>query len=104
MALDVVREGSPFRATLRGELTIYTVATIKAALSDELVTADAIEIDLSGVTEMDTAGLQWMLIAKRFPGKTVSFVNHPPVVLRLVDLANLGSALGDPLYLAAVES
>ena len=53
---------------------------------------------------MDTAGLQLMLIAKRYPGKSVQFVNHPPAVLRLVDLANLGSALGDPLYLAAVES
>lgn len=104
MEFDVRREERPCRAALRGEFTIYTVTEIKAALAAELAEVDEIEIDLSGVNEMDTAGLQLMLIAKRFPGKTVRFVNHPPVVLRLVDLANLGSALGDPLFIAAVES
>lgn len=104
MGLEVRREGAQAWATLTGELTIYTVAEIKAALAAELSAVDEIEIDLSGVSEMDTAGLQLMLIAKRYPGKALSFVNHPKAVLRLVDLANLGSALGDPLYIAAVES
>lgn len=104
MGFDVRREGARASATLTGELTIYTVGEIKVALSAELAVVDEIEIDLTGVNEMDTAGLQFMLIAKRYPGKTLRFTNHSQAVLRLVDLANLGSALGDPLYLAAVES
>jgi len=104
MGIEFQRDGTRSSATLTGELTIYTVGELKAALAAELEAVDELEIDLTGVTEMDTAGLQLMLIAKRYPGKTVQFVNHPPAVLRLVDLANLGSALGDPLYLAAVES
>ncbi len=105
MGLEVRKDGTHAWAALTGEVTIYTVSEIKAALSRELEGSETIEIDLAGVNEMDTAGLQFMLIAKRYPGKTVHFTNHPPVVLRLVDLANLGGALGDPLlFTAAVES
>ena len=104
MGLTVRTDGKLAWAALAGELTIYTVAEIKQALAAELDGVDEMEIDLAGVTEMDTAGLQLMLIAKRYPGKSLRFVNHPAPVLRLVDLANLGSALGDPLYIAAVES
>jgi len=104
MSIDVKREGNTARVTLSGELSIYTVAEIKASLADCMDNADEIEVDLFGVTEMDTAGLQLMLIAKRNPGKEVRFVNHPPSVLRLVDLANLAGVLGDPLVISARDS
>ena len=38
-----------------------------------------------------------MLMAKRSAGRSVRFVNHSAAVLRLLDLARLGGALGDPL-------
>ena len=104
MGIEIKREGRQAAMALSGELTIYTVAEIKAALAGVFENASEVEIDLAGVNEADTAGLQFMLIAKRYPGKTVRFVNHPPAVLRLVDLANLGSALGDPLFIAAERS
>ena len=101
MSIAVKFEGNTARFALTGELTIYTAAELKTELADVMARADSIEIDLSGITEVDTAGLQWMLIAKRNPGKEVRFVKHPPSVVRLVDLANLGGVLGDPLILAA---
>ena len=104
MNIDMEFSGRAAQVALRGELTIYTVAEIKAGLAEAMAGADEIEVDLSGVDEMDTAGLQLMLIAKRNPGKTVRFANHPPTVRRLVDLANLGGILGDPLVIAAAES
>ena len=64
---------------LAGELTIYTVAETKIALAEAMEEANEIEVDLSGITEIDTAGLQLMLIAKRNPGKAVRFVNHNQV-------------------------
>lgn len=91
------------KIALTGELTIYMVVEIKERLAEAMKVADQIEVDLSGITEMDTAGLQLMLIAKNNPGKEVRFVNHSPAVLRLVDLANLGGGLGDPLILSAKE-
>ena len=104
MGIEIKREGRQVAMVLSDELTIYTVAETKAALASIFEETSEVEIDLSGVNEMDTAGLQFMLIAKRYPGKAVRFVNHPPAVLRLVDLANLGSALGDPLFIAAERS
>ncbi|BAL23183.1 lipid asymmetry maintenance protein MlaB [Azoarcus sp. KH32C] len=103
MSIDVKCDGSAARVSLNGELNIYTVAEIKASLADCMEHADRIEIDLFGVSDIDTAGLQLMLIAKRDPGKEVHFVNHPPCVLRLVDLANLAGVLGDPLVMPARE-
>ena len=101
MSVDVEYQGSSARVALSGELTIYSVAEIKSALAEAMGKASAIEVDLSAVSKIDTAGLQLMLIVKRNPGSDVRFVNHPPEVLRLVDLSNLGGALGDPLFIAA---
>lgn len=104
MGIETEYKGKTVSVALAGELSIYSVAEIKAGLSEAMTSTDEIEVDLSGVTEMDTAGLQLMLIAKRNPGKKVRFTNHPPAVLRLIDLANLGGVLGDPLVIAATES
>lgn len=104
MNANVEYSGKSARVTLSGELTIYSVTPIKSALAEAMAKASEIEVDLAGVTEIDTAGLQLMLIVKRHPGSAVRFINHPPEVLRLVDLANLGGALGDPLFIAASQS
>ena len=101
MSLQSESIGKAARVKLDGELTIYSVAEIKSGLAEVMKSADQIEIDLSGITEIDTAGLQLMLIAKRNPGKDVSFINHPQSVLRLIDLANVGGVFGDPLFLSA---
>lgn len=104
MTIEANYIGMTALVKLSGELTIYTVTEIKADLAEAMERADDIEVDLAGVSEIDTAGLQLMLIAKRNAGKTVRFINHSSSVLRLVDLANLGSVLGDPVYLSALES
>ncbi|MEF8700272.1 MAG: STAS domain-containing protein [Candidatus Accumulibacter sp. UW20] len=102
--IEVERSGKHARVSLAGELTIYSAGEIKAELADAMSGADDLEVDLGGIAEIDTAGLQLMLIAKRQPGKQIRFVNHPPCVLRLIDLANLGSAFGDPLFIPAADA
>ena len=101
MSMDVEHQGTSTRVTLGGELTIYNVAQIKAALSELMREAKEAEVDLSGIGDIDSAGLQLMLIVKRHADCAVRFVNHSPEVLRLIDLANLGGALGDPLFISA---
>lgn len=86
---------------LSGELTIFSVQDIRNRLLETLALLDEVSFDLNEVTEIDTAGLQLMLLAKRKPGKTVRFVNHSDEVLHMLDLANLGQLLGDPLVLCA---
>lgn len=87
-----------------GELTIFSVTDIRNRLQEALAEVDTLSVDLSKVTEIDTAGLQLMLLAKRKPGKTVDFCKHPDVVLRLIDLANLAQTLDDLLVMQAPQN
>jgi len=88
-------------AHLSGELTIYTASEIKQRFADLPAKGDTLEVDLSGVSEIDSAGLQLMLLLKRKPDIDIHFVHHSAAVLRLVDLANLAGTLGDPVILSA---
>lgn len=97
MKIDLVQAGDNAVMTLAGELTIYSVAATKAELLRRTHNLQTLDIDLSGVYDIDLAGLQWMLIAKRLPATGVRFVNHSAPVLRLLKLTNLGPVLGDPL-------
>lgn len=90
-------------AALSGELTIYTASEIKQRCAELLAKRSDLEINLAGVTEIDTAGLQLMLLLKRKPGSDVRFVDHSSPVMRLLDLANLGGALGDPVLIRAAK-
>ena len=49
-----------------GEMTIYTAAQIKQPLVDAVCgNPDNIQLDLSGVSDFDTAGVQLLLLAHR---------------------------------------
>lgn len=77
---------------IQGELTIYqayaAVDCLRAGVASGVLTT----IDLSGVTELDTAGLQWLLLVQRLTGpesKPLALVNHSPPVLEVLKLAGL---------------
>lgn len=102
MALQTVfSNGEHCCLAIDGELTIYSVAELKAGFAGLAPSCAEIEIDLSGVTDIDTAGLQLMLMAKRIEGRNVRFINHSEVVLELLEISNLAGTVGDPLILAA---
>lgn len=102
MALQTVfSNGERCCLAIDGEVTIYSVAELKAGFAGLTPDCAEIEIDLSGVTEMDTAGLQLMLMAKRIEGWSIRFVNHSEVVLHLLEVSNLAGVVGDPLVIAA---
>jgi anti-sigma B factor antagonist len=49
-----------------GEMTVYTASQIKQPLLDAIADGPAnIQLDLSGVSEFDTAGVQLLLLAHR---------------------------------------
>jgi anti-anti-sigma factor len=99
MGMQISEVDDHCRVSLDGEVTIATAAELKAALELAILEHNDTEVDLGAVEEMDTAGLQLMLMAKRCEGKTVRFVNHSAAVLRVLELANLGQQLGDPLLI-----
>lgn len=87
---------------VHGELSISTAATVRDDLLAALDIADEVEVDLTRVTEIDSAGLQIMVAAKREAGarrKVLRFLGHSPAVLDMLDLTDLAGYLGDPLVL-----
>lgn len=99
---NVSVDGLSGQAAIDGEMTIYTIAALKSEI--EAFGSGPLDIDLSAVSDIDTAGLQWLLMAKRLDDKQVRFIKHSPAVLQMLDLTNLAGALGDPLLLASDQS
>ena len=91
---------------IEGDLTIYMAAEIKKRLMDFASNGEDLEIDLSAVAEMDTAGLQLLILAKREAAlyrKRLSFVLHSRAVLEVMELANLSASFGDPVVMSVAE-
>ena len=55
----------PRRLAVEGELTIITAAEDKERLLGALQTSSGLRVDLAAVEEIDTAGLQVLLLARR---------------------------------------
>lgn len=92
--------------TIEDELTIFTAAEQKQNLLAFLNSADDLEVNLAKVEEMDTAGLQLLILIKREAAQTdkkLRFVMHSKVVLDILELANLTTAFGDQVILAHNE-
>lgn len=84
---------------ISGEMTIYTAAELKQALTPLLYRQQALELDLSGVSEMDSAGLQLLLAAKKTMqqgGYPLHLVMHSHAVLDALELCQLAAFFGDP--------
>ncbi len=88
---------------IKGEMTIYTAAEQKAQLLSFIETGHALEINLAQVNEIDTAGTQLLILAKQEAAraqKNLRFVMHSNAVLDVLELANLTTAFGDPLFIS----
>lgn len=85
-----------------GEMTIYSAAELKPALLEAIGQSNEIEIDLSNVSEMDTSGVQLLMLMKReavAAGKSMALSGHSPAVLDVFELLGLGGWFGDPQVL-----
>jgi anti-sigma B factor antagonist len=65
-------QGAAACLAVEGEMTIYRAAELKPALLDAVRAHDAPALDLSAVTEFDSAGLQLLLVARRKRGASAS--------------------------------
>ncbi len=65
MSVSAERNGGTVRIRIGGAMTIYDAAGIKKNLEAHLFSADEAEMDLSEVSEIDTAGLQLLILAKK---------------------------------------
>lgn len=65
MPLSVEHVADTCRIRLSGEMTIYNVEALKDELLAHLAERSETELDLAEVGEMDTAGLQLLVLAKQ---------------------------------------
>jgi anti-sigma B factor antagonist len=97
---------SPPLAITEG-LTIYHALEQKQLLLDALAGTGELELNLSRVDEMDTAGLQLLILLKKEAqraGKQVRIVAHSQAVSSVIEFCNMAAEFGDPLVIPANEA
>ncbi|CAK0766152.1 STAS domain-containing protein [Gammaproteobacteria bacterium] len=100
--MSQVSSGPSALISLDGEMTIFTIRDIATRLLEPLSNSVGIEIDLTGVTEIDSAGLQLMIAVKKMAadhGLPLRFVGHSSAVIRVLDLCDLVGFFGDPVFI-----
>ncbi|MBP6321410.1 MAG: STAS domain-containing protein [Giesbergeria sp.] len=94
---------------IEGEFTIYRAMELKPVLFAQ---PPVTEIDLSGVTEFDSSGLQLLMLAKKTAvaqGRALVLLGRSPVVVEVFELLGVAGYFDDPLTIrsnanAAVRS
>ena len=97
------RGGEASTLRIEGEMTIYRALELKQLLLARLAESSALEVDLAAVTELDSAGVQLLLLAKREARarqRELRLVAHSPQVLEVFELLNLTTHFGDPLLMS----
>lgn len=92
------------RLIVDGDMSIYNAIEVKEQLINAVRSTNTLELDLSHVGEMDTAGFQLLVLAKRESvrmEKTLNITAHSDSVRELIDFYNMGSFFGDPVVLLA---
>ncbi len=90
-------------AVVEGSMTIYEAAADKPVLLDAVAKAKETEIDLSSVREMDTAGLQLLILTKREAlktGKVLRLSGHSAASLDVLERYNLVAYFGGPMIVS----
>ena len=107
--MDFVSQTTPegaTRITVEGDLGIYHAAEIKQHLIEGVRAHPVLELDLSHVGEMDTAGFQLLAMAKRESqrlGTVLRIVGHSTAVREVIEFFNMVAFFGDPLVIPAGE-
>jgi anti-sigma B factor antagonist len=84
---------------LDGELTIYRAAELKPLLLAALPGTGPILLDLAEVTEVDTAGVQLLLLLRRealAAGRTLHLLQPSMAATEAFELLDLGGRFADP--------
>lgn len=92
------------RISLDGEMTIYRAADLKVTLLEALRKTRVLEVDLSAVTELDTAGLQVLMLAKQSAAaeqRELRLLQHSPAVVEIFEMLDLVAFFGDAVLIHA---
>ncbi len=104
MSIEVKRNQENCEFIVTDEMTIYTASQMKKAFLDNLDGCRNVEVSLEHVGEMDSAGLQLMLMlsveAKR-QDIELHFTRHSAAVIDVLETLNLVAHFADPIVIPA---
>lgn len=98
--LQVKTDGSSSWVRIDGPFTIYEVAEFQQQLTEAWPGDGELIMDLAGVSEIDTAGLQLLLALRKSLGGQLTLQQHSNSVIELLDLYQLASFFGDVIVLS----
>ena len=84
MVIQIEQRNTVCRLLVNGAFTVETGAFARDQIHAVVSRCGNVDVDLSGIGEIDAAGLQLMLQLKRRHGKSLRFVNHSVAVLRRI--------------------
>lgn len=105
--IHATKHNGQFRAKLSGDLTIYSVRQARQEVLELLEKHPALELDLSEIEELDTAGIQllhWLRRTAIARGAQLPFVHHSAAVVEGFDLLKVTTLFGDPILIAPSAS
>jgi anti-anti-sigma factor len=91
------------RAFIESEMTIYTAADLKESLCSVLDDPRELEINLNKVNEIDSAGIQLLMLAKKERAqhdRKTTLTAHSNAVLETLELLGLIPYFGDPVVMS----
>ncbi len=100
--LDINQTKQGVNVTICAELTIYSAAQLKDELLALLRTSPIVNVNLAQVSDIDTSGLQILIMMKNEADilqHDVNFIEHSASVLNVFELMNMVRFFGDPLVL-----
>jgi len=103
---EIIRKGNSLAIALQGELTFASLPDVFSNLKDLFMENTQLAIDLSGITRIDSAGIQLLCALKRTASaknKNVKFFNHSPSVIDLLEIYGLVGLFKDKIIINAQE-
>lgn len=96
------------RLQIAGPMTFARAVELRDAMSDAVQQQPSpVQLDLSEVTELDSAGIQLLLSAKSTAAerdKELKLVGQSPAVVQVLELLGLDSHFGGPAFFLFEES
>ena len=102
LRIDMVHLGGHVLLTIVGEVDLATAGSFRAAIDQGIQQAGKVVLDFSGVTFMDSSGLN-VLVAVTAPGRATDSVlirNAPRSIHRLLSITGLDDVIrieGEPI-------
>lgn len=100
MSMELQRDVLGITGHLSGPLTIYEVSDLHHQFKESCQDGDSVRLDLAGITELDTAGLQLLMALRQHLGSRLVLLQHSKPVIDMLDLYQLVPFFGDVIVLS----